>query len=283
MADRADHLGDRMKEYERRETSRCFLPMLPIYARIDGRSFSSFTAGMDRPYDTRLIAAMIETTKGLVESTQARIGYTQSDEISLVWLTESYDGGVFFEGKITKMTSVLSSLATAYFTRSLRANNLEAWEDKLPHFDCRVFQLPNRTEAANVFLWRELDATKNAIGMAARAVYPHADVDGKTGSEKQEMLFAKGINFNDYPSAFKRGTFIRREVVDRLLTAEELRDIPQQYRPEPGTLVTRTRIQEMDMPKFSTVLNRVEVIFDNAVPLVTEVRANGNQSENDIS
>jgi tRNA(His) guanylyltransferase len=44
-----DSLGDRMKSYESRESDRRFLPMVPVYARIDGRGFSSFTRGMERP------------------------------------------------------------------------------------------------------------------------------------------------------------------------------------------------------------------------------------------
>ena len=35
--------GDRMKGYEAVEAKRRFMPLLPIYARIDGKSFSKFT------------------------------------------------------------------------------------------------------------------------------------------------------------------------------------------------------------------------------------------------
>lgn len=66
-------LGDRMKEYESYETNRKFMPGLPIYARIDGRGFSRFTRGMERPYDIRMSNAMIETTKVLVEHTHATL------------------------------------------------------------------------------------------------------------------------------------------------------------------------------------------------------------------
>lgn len=71
-----DDFGNRMKGYEAAETGRKLDPMLPIYARIDGRAFSSFTRGMERPFDMRLTTAMVETTKHLVHATHARIGYT---------------------------------------------------------------------------------------------------------------------------------------------------------------------------------------------------------------
>jgi tRNA(His) guanylyltransferase len=105
-----DDLGDRMKMLEAQERSRRFLHGLPIYARIDGRGFSKFTKGMERPYDRRMSDAMVGTTKVLVEQTHATIGYVQSDEISLVWIpTENGHG--WFDGKTMKMTSVLAGLA----------------------------------------------------------------------------------------------------------------------------------------------------------------------------
>ena len=41
------------------------------------------------------------------------------------------------------------------------------------------------------------------------------------------MLFAKEINFNDYPDFFKRGTFVRRMTVERVLTDDELAKLEQ--------------------------------------------------------
>jgi tRNA(His) 5'-end guanylyltransferase len=120
----SDEFGDRMKDYEARETGRRFLPMLPVYARIDGRCFSAFTRGMDRPFDSRMVEAMIETTKYLVGKTHARIGYTQSDEISLCWLAERSDQSIFFDHKISKMTSVLAAYATAAFIRALSVTSV---------------------------------------------------------------------------------------------------------------------------------------------------------------
>lgn len=268
----SDALGDRMKTYEAHECQRRFLPTLPIYARIDGRNFSAFTRGMERPYDQRMTDAMVATIKGLVEETHARIGYTQSDEISLVWLAAEDGGSVFFNGKVLKMASVLAGLATAHFMQAVRASGLGAeYEAKLPHFDCRVIQLPTKTEAANMFLWRELDATKNAVSMAARSLYSHKALHRKTGSEMQEMLFAKGVNFNDYPPFFKRGTFVRRVQVQRAFLPEELDRIPEKHRPTPETLVIRSEVRELTMPKFRTVVNREAVIFDGAEPETVSV------------
>ena len=117
-----DELGDRMKAYEAHETGRRFMPLLPVYARIDGRCFSAFTRTFPRPYSEAFALAMLATTEYLVAETHARIGYTQSDEISLVWLQPRCHAELFFAGKVQKMTSVLASMATARFTRACLAD-----------------------------------------------------------------------------------------------------------------------------------------------------------------
>lgn len=257
-------LGDRMKLYEAHEAGRRFLPRLPIYARIDGRNFSRFTKGMDRPYDERMISVMVETTQRLVEETEALAGYTQSDEISLLWYRPEPKSQVFFDGKIFKIVSVTAALATSIFTELARGH----WPEKMagcpPTFDCRAFQLPTKDEAANVFLWREMDATKNAISMAASALFSHKKLHKKNGDEMQEMMFGEGVNFNDYPARFKRGTFVLRRTIHKELEAETLVRIPPAYRPEGP--IERQVIGPIEMPQFSKVTNRVAVLFDNAEP-----------------
>jgi tRNA(His) guanylyltransferase len=83
------NLNDRMKMYEKFETGRRFLPKLPVIARLDGRSFHSFTNGLGRPFDERLSNLMVNVTNFLVEGSNACIGYTQSDEISLVFYSDT--------------------------------------------------------------------------------------------------------------------------------------------------------------------------------------------------
>lgn len=261
-------MGDRLKNYEAHETQRRFISMLPVYARIDGRSFSRFTAGFNRPYDLRITRAMVETTKYLTEQTQARIGYTQSDEISLVWLQSIHESELIFNGKIAKLTSVLAGMASAAFMAQCRHDPaLDARAMTLiPHFDCRVFQLPTLEEAANTFLWRERDATKNAVSMAARTFYSTKELFGKRASEMQEMMFQKGQNFNDYPASFKRGTFVKRMMLESELTEAERRSIPEAHRPVAGAKFMRAKVVELEMPSFGTVTNRVDVIFGDAIP-----------------
>ena len=265
-----DALGDRMKMLEAREAGRRTLPLLPICARLDGKCFSKFTKGLHRPFDLRMQSLMLDVTLKLVEETNACIGYTQSDEISLIYYSSTYASQVFFDGKIQKMVSVLASMATAHFNKLVpQYLYLEEKKDELAYFDCRVWDVPTKEEAVNTILWRELDATKNAISMAARTVYSHKELMHKTCSEMQEMLFQKGINFNDYPSFFKRGAFVQRKDFKKVLTDKELAKMPEKYANEiKGKEITRSEVVFVEVPPFNKVINRVEFIFDGDIPEV---------------
>jgi tRNA(His) 5'-end guanylyltransferase len=262
-----DEHGDRMKALESAETGRRFDPTLPIYARIDGRGFSKFTKGMDRPFDARMLDSMIGTTKYLVEQTHAAIGYVQSDEISLVW-----DGNAdprsehFFGGKIQKICSVLASMTAARFAVDYFINFGEL-SMKCPHFDCRVIQMPDQIEAANMLLWREIDARKNSVSMLARHYFSHHDLHKKSSKDMLSMLADKGILMYDQMTNFQRGTWVRRVVEDRSLTEEERAAIPFKYQP-PSGMLTRSKVQAMVFPPFSEVSNRVDVIFAQAEPRI---------------
>lgn len=257
--------------YEGAEAGRRFMPLIPIVARIDGRSFSSFTRGMVRPYDKTMSDMMIETTKFLVEETNANVGYTQSDEISLAWHSTDHRSQVWFDGRIMKMTSQLAAQATLIFNR-LVSERYPQYYNRMASFDARVWQVPNRTEAANMFVWREWDATKNSITMAASHYYSHAELQGKNGAEKQEMLFQKGVNWNDYPAFFKRGTYLQRRTVVKPFSAEEIEKLPEKHavRVNPSLLVKRSQVVELSLPIITTVINREDVFFSGAEPFVEE-------------
>jgi len=137
-----------------------------------------------------------------------------------------------------------------------------------PTFDARVWSVPNRTEGANVFVWREWDATKNSISMAAQEYYSHRELHGKHGGEMQELLFQKGINWNDYPAFFKRGTYVQRRKTVRPFTTTELDLLPPKHeaRANPGLLVERSDVVVLDLPPITTIKNREAVIFGGEQP-----------------
>ena len=237
-----DELGDRMKGYEGSETNRIFLPLIPIIARIDGRGFSGLTRYLDKPYDKRFSDAMIKTAKYLLKETNADCAFVQSDEITLTWNQTHYLSQYFFGGKIFKMTSVIASMASVAFLREM---NSLAREDskyalivtKLPHFDCRVFQVPNITEGANCFLWRYKDCTRNAITGVAQQHFSHKELNSIDTKTRLKMLEDKGIIIDkDYPPEFLHGTFLRWGVEDIILSKEQIDKMPEMFKPIGGTV-----------------------------------------------
>jgi tRNA(His) guanylyltransferase len=204
-----ESLGNRIKNYY--EERVCY--MLPrrtfTILRLDGKAFHFYTKGLTRPFDDQLMNDLDETAKFLCEEIQgARFAYVQSDEISIL-LTDFKDLGTeaWFDGNIQKMVSVSASLATGKFNQ-LRPG-------KLAFFDSRVFTIPYQTEVENYFIWRQQDATRNSITGVAQSLYSHKELAGKNGSQKQEMIFRKGINWNDYASRYKRGRGIIEEMFEK--------------------------------------------------------------------
>jgi tRNA(His) guanylyltransferase len=258
-------LGTRMKEYEAQTTSLKLMSNIPIMVRLDGKNFSKFTKDLEDPYDKRLSDLMIETTKYLVKETNANCSYTQSDEISMVFYNDDINSQTYYNGKLFKILTDLSAMCSVYFNYRLK-DFLPEKIDSLPRFDCRAWNVPNLDEAVNSFLWREQDCTKNSISMAAMANnnFSHEELQGKSGNEKQEMLFAiKGINWNDYPAFFKRGTYVQRKVRTGKMTIEELDKLPPLHdaRKNPDLEIKRTFIEVLDLPPIAKVENRVDVII----------------------
>ena len=266
-----DELGDRLKDYERQESARRLTAGLPICARIDGKRFSRFTGGLRRPCDERLNRLMVATTQHLVEESEALAGYTQSDEISLLYHGDDAKTQLFLDRRVQKMTSILASMTTAYFNAHL-AEHLPEKSGAMALFDCRVFSVPNKDEAANVFLWRELDATKNSVNMAARVYYAHDELHNRSGSELLDLLMQKGIDWNDYPSFFKRGTFILRHSATRSFTAEDRAALPPKHeaRQNPDLVVTRSIVRPAQLPPFGRIQNRVGVLFHGEAPRLAD-------------
>lgn len=210
-----DTLGDRMKEYE--NISRIYLPRrLPVIIRIDGRAFHTFTRGFDRPFDSMLQKTMQFTTKAVCREVDGvKFAYTQSDEISLLLTNDdTLETQPWFGNNIQKLVSISASIATLAFNKEfVRAITREPHYhfdayinayDKGAKFDARAFVLPPH-EVINYFIWRQQDAVRNSVEMAARSVFSHKQLNGINTAKMKEMLLEKGIDWNNYPSPSRRG------------------------------------------------------------------------------
>lgn len=199
-----DDLGNRIKTYYE-DPARVLLPRKTyVIIRIDGRAFHTFTAALERPYCQRLADAL---DKAAVTASQEMDGfafaYGQSDEYSFLLSDFGRDDSrMWFEGAIQKIASVSASIFTAAFA--------QAFDGPLGTFDARVFAIPQREEVVKYFVWRQVDASRNSLNMLASTHYSHAELLGKSESEKHDMLHAKGQNWAKWSTDFKRGRAVKR-------------------------------------------------------------------------
>ena len=209
-----DDLDKKMRVYEK-SIDQCILPELYMAARLDGRSFSRLTkeiCAFEAPFDTRFRDMMVETVKSLMDcGFRVVYGFTESDEISLLFHADENT----FGRKVRKYNSLLAAQASAAFSLQLG----------MPvAFDCRMIPLPNVECVRDYFRWRQEDAHRNALNAhcywmlrkeGVGVAEATAELEGKSTSWKNELLFSRGINFNDLPSWQKRGIGIYRRDVEK--------------------------------------------------------------------
>ena len=199
-----DDLDSKMRMYETAHDY-CVVPGVYMVARIDGRGFTKLTKEIhqfESPYDIRFRDYMVKTTEHLMNcGFRVIYGYTQSDEISLLF---HLDEGAFGR-KTRKFNSILAGEASAKFSVLL---------GDVACFDCRISELPNIKTVVDYFRWRNEDAHRNALNAhcywmlrkKGSSVQEATNfLSGMPISEKNELLFQNGINFNDVPNWQKRG------------------------------------------------------------------------------
>jgi tRNA(His) 5'-end guanylyltransferase len=212
-----DTLGDRIKIYE--NLTRNFLEYrVPFVIRSDGKSFHSFTKRFNKPYSEGLHSLMVETTKKLMEEIpNTVIGYTQSDEISI--LCQPYvntNSQPWFAGNINKINSITSAIASSYFTKVYHeaplGNKDYYQKDELVLFDSRVFNIPEH-EIFPYFYWRASDWKRNSVQMMSRAYFSQKQLNGLGQKEmKEKLLQEKNINYNTVALPWQKyGTFLFRK------------------------------------------------------------------------
>lgn len=78
-------------------------------------------------------------------------------------------------------------------------------------FDSRLLVIGQRSEVEKYLLWRQLDASANSLNMLASAHFSHEELDGRSTTEKHDLLHGKGMNWAKEPADFKRARAVVRE------------------------------------------------------------------------
>ena len=207
-----DTLGDRMKNYED-EALTMDQSFCPVVIRLDGNSFHTWVkkAQLKKPFDSRLVETMQQTTLALCESIPGCVmGYTQSDEISLcIRCDQSEKSMPWFGNRIQKLCSVSASICTAKFNEI--AKKLIGEDCPAAYFDSRVIYMPSMEECVNCFIWRQNDCIKNSVSALAQSMFSTKQLLNKRQNEQLAMMLGKGTDWNSIPTQLRHGTFVHRK------------------------------------------------------------------------
>ncbi|MDE7029484.1 MAG: guanylyltransferase [Lachnospiraceae bacterium] len=209
-----DELDKTMRVYEQSLDQR-ILPDLYMAARLDGRGFTRLTKELcqfEAPFDVRFRDLMVHTAERLMDcGFRVVYAFTQSDEISLLFAA----GENTFGRKVRKYNSTLAAEASASFSLAL---------GKAATFDCRIVPLPTLERVQDYFLWRQGDAHRNSLNAhcywmlrkEGKSVQEATrQLEGRSVCYKNELLFSRGINFDQLPSWQKRGIGIWKEQYEK--------------------------------------------------------------------
>jgi len=262
-------MGDWCKWLEKNFSPDVMIPTLPVIIRLDGNNFSKWTIGLNKPFDEKLNQLMTETVQELVKETNAIVGYTQSDEITLILYSSDRKSAIYNDGKKQKILSKLTAKCVNFFNE--RRKELLPEHDKTAVFDCRIYQTPTLHDACVQLLWRENDATKNSISMLAQSLFSHNSLENLNGSQMQDkMMLEKGVNWNDLLAKYKRGTYVKRIKTSRPFTTEELASLHPMHnaRKNPDLVIEGSVIKVVEYPIFNKIENKTEVIFFDEEPIL---------------
>jgi tRNA(His) 5'-end guanylyltransferase len=204
-------LEERMRELEWFHDLRVIPDAWPV-VRVDGRSFTRLSdEHFERPFDPRFHEIMVAVAATLLAELHGVLAFTESDEISVLLPA----GTDLFSREVEKLVSVSAGIASASFSLAL---------GKPAHFDSRVWVGPTPQHVVDYFRWRQMDAARCCLngwcywtlrkeGQSVQQAT--AALERKSFSEKNELLFARGINFNDVPLWQKHGVALYWRAVEK--------------------------------------------------------------------
>lgn len=205
------------------ERENLLLPQTHIVIRVDGKGFHKFSEkyAFEKPNDARALDVMNRAAEALVHQfPDIVLAYGDLDEY-LFLLRRQCE---LFERREMKLVSTFASHMSVHYVmqwqREFPEKPLEA--SRVPTFDARAVVYPTDQLVRDYFSWRQVDCHINNLyntsfwgliqkcGMTPQEA--EAALAGTLASDKNEILYAKcGINYNNEPEMFKKGTVLVRE------------------------------------------------------------------------
>lgn len=228
-----------VKQFER---DNILLDECYIVVRIDGRGFHKFTDHykFEKPNDIRALklanAAAINTVR---EIKDVVLAYGESDEYSFVLRKETS----LFNRRESKLVSTFVSTFTSnyVFLWNKFFPDLPLDLKHLPTFDGRAVVYPNLSILKDYINWRFVDTHINNLynttfwtlvikgGLTTTAA--ERRLMGTSSADKNEILFKEfGINYNNEPEIFKKGSIIYRGEIHHIDVYKQLDSILEELK-----------------------------------------------------
>jgi tRNA(His) 5'-end guanylyltransferase len=188
------------------------LPGAWTVIRVDGRSFSPFTAsGFEKPFDNRFHGYMVKTATALLEEPHGLYAHPESDENSVLFPPPWR----MFDRKVEKPVSLSAGVASVTFTHQAAVRVT---------FNSRVWVGVNLELVTDYFRWRQADAARCALSGwvywtlrsdSVSVADATAAKRRRTVAQKNGTLFQHGVPFNDLPLWQRRGTATSFQSVEK--------------------------------------------------------------------
>jgi len=212
-------------EYTRKfEADDKLLPNSWIIVRIDGKGFHKFSDAhkFTKPNEKAALDLMNKCAVNVMtEFNEIILSYGQSDEYSFVFRP---DTGVYSRRRDKIVTNIVSLFASSYVFHWP-----QIFPDKTllypPSFDGRAVLYPSIKNMRDYLSWRQADChINNLYNTVFWALVQQGEMTtnaaqerlkGTLSGDKNEILFSQfGINYNQEPAQFKKGTTIIKKKME---------------------------------------------------------------------
>ncbi|OAX85429.1 hypothetical protein ACJ72_00200 [Emergomyces africanus] len=270
-----------VKAFEQDDT---LLPNTWIVVRIDGRGFHRFSDRYQfrKPNDERALNLMNTAACAVMKDLpDLIIAYGVSDEYRCGLLLINGDLNIY------EYLILITAFDKASFsTGAVSYLSGEAEPGFLPSFDGRAVQYPSLKNLRDYMSWRQADCHINNLynttfwNMILRGGMSNTEAEkalqGTVSGDKNEILFSKfGINYNNEPEMFRKGSVIFRDyeiqpqteektsgVSKEIMESLEESDVGEQGPPRELTKSQMARLRKMQK-KATIVVTHLDIIKDD--------------------
>ncbi|KAL1949433.1 hypothetical protein VTO73DRAFT_8314 [Trametes versicolor] len=213
-------------------------PLLPetfMVLRIDGHAFHRLSAEHDfaKPNDERALQLMDHAARDVMnEFKDVVLAFGESDEYSFLFRKST----TLYNRRESKILSTITSLFTSSYVFNWPKYLPDTPLKYCPSFDGRIVLYPSITAVRDYFSWRQADTHINnmyntvfwalVLQGGQTTTEAHATLRGTVSATKHEIMFSKfGINYNDLPARFRKGSILVRTEIPGEVETEPVQEL----------------------------------------------------------